>query len=126
MSDRRPTTPNSWETCHISGSKLDGDTRQAIHSILGRGLGYDELAAVLQKMGRSYPRNTIIEEEFEYFKEEILNMKRERGVRHRPSKVFSNSLNSIVKRLQGESVPGVQVDREKRRGEYRLLSKDAQ
>jgi hypothetical protein len=126
MSDERPTTPNSWETSYISGSKLDGDTRQAIYSILGRGLGYDELAAVLQKMGRSCPRNTIIEEEFEYFKDEILDMKRERGVRHRPSKVFSNSLNSIVKRLQGESVPGVQVDREKRRREYRLLSKDAQ
>jgi len=126
MSDERPTTPNSWETCHISGSKLDGDTRQAIHSILGRGLGYDELAAVLKNLGSLFAMNTIIDEEFEYFKEEILDMKRERGVRHRPSKVFSNSLNSIVKRLQVESVPGVQVDREKRRGECRLLSKDAQ
>jgi len=126
MSDERPITPNSRETYHISGSQLDGDTRQAIHSILGRGLGYDELAAILQEKEYSCPRNTIIEEEFEYFKEEILDMRIEKVVRHRPEKVVSNSLNSIVKRLQGESVPGVQVDREKRRGECRLLSKDAQ
>jgi hypothetical protein len=86
-------------------------------------LGYDELAAELQK---PCSRNTIIEEEFEYFKEEILRMRREKGFRHRPSKVFSNSLNSIVKRLQGEPVPGLQVDREKRKQERRLLSKDAQ
>jgi hypothetical protein len=126
MSDKRPITSTPEEACHTGASKLDGYTRQAIHSILGAGLGYDEVAAALQEMGHSCPRNTVIEVEFEYFKEEILDMKRERGSRHRPSKVFSNSLNSIVKRLQGESVPGVEVDREKRRRECRLLSKDAQ
>jgi hypothetical protein len=126
MSDEPPTTSTSKEARQTGASKPDGCTLQAIHSILGAGLGYDELAAALQEMGRSCPRNTIIEEEFEYFKEEILDMKRERGFRHRPSKVFSNSLNSIVKRLQGESVPGVEVDKEKRRRECRLLSKDAQ
>jgi hypothetical protein len=94
--------------------------------MLGAGWAYDELGAALQNLGHSCPRNTIIEEEFEYYKEEILCMRREKGSRHRPSKVISNSLNSIVKRLQGEPVPGLQVDKEQRRRNLRLLSKDAQ
>jgi hypothetical protein len=125
MSSERLTasTPNA---SHTGASKLDENIRQAIFSILGAGWGYDESVAALQTLGHSCPRNIIIEEEFEYYKDEILRMRREKGFRHRPSKVFSNSLNSIVKRLQGEPVPGVQVDKEERRRDRRLLSKDAQ
>jgi hypothetical protein len=91
-------------------------------------LRYDEWPAALRKQG--YPwkpnlRGIMIKKEFEYFREEICCMRQEQRIEHR-SKVKSNSLNSIVKRLKGKSVAGLPAEKEKRLQAHRLLSKDAQ
>jgi hypothetical protein len=97
--------------------------------LLGQGLGYDDWKTELESLGgftwTENLKNLIIKREFNFFKEEILTLQSQpntaQGLRTK-----TNSLESILKRLQGlEWVKGVPGEMEKRKRKGRLLGKDA-
>jgi hypothetical protein len=108
-----------------NGAKLD----TAIGQLLGQGLGYDDWKTELESLGgftwTENLKNLIIKREFNFFKEEILTLQSQPNTAQ-GLKTKTNSLESILKRLQGlEWVKGVPGEMEKRKREGRLLGKDA-
>jgi len=100
-----------------------------IDELLGQGLGYDEWKKELKARGdytwSESLKNTIIRREFGFFKEEILHLKSEPN-KSKGLQSKTNSLESILKRLQGlEWGNGMPNEMEKRRANGRLLGKDA-
>lgn len=111
----------------VDGVALDN----IIGSLLGQGLGYNEWKRQLKYRGgftwSESLKNTIIKREFGYFKDEILRLKAEpnksRGLRVQSK---TNSLESILKRLQGlEWGNGMPDELAERTRSRRLLGKDA-
>jgi hypothetical protein len=108
-----------------NGTALD----TIIGQLLGQGLGYDDWKRELENQGgfawTESLKNTIIKREFSFFREEILRLQSEPNTA-RGLKSKTNSLESILKRLQGlEWVKGVPNEMEQRRRDGRLLGKDA-
>ncbi|KAE9366222.1 hypothetical protein N431DRAFT_386458 [Stipitochalara longipes BDJ] len=100
-----------------------------IGQLLGQGLGYDDWKMELENLGgfawTESLKNVIIKKEFSFFKEEILRLQAEPNTT-RGLKSKTNSLESILKRLQGlEWVKGVPNEMEARKRDGRLLGKDA-
>ena len=100
-----------------------------VRNLLGQGLGYDEWKLQLKKQGdftwSETLKNTIIKREFNFFKDEILRLKSEPN-KSRGLQSKTNSLESILKRLQGlEWANGMPNEMEERRRMGRLLGKDA-
>jgi hypothetical protein len=109
----------------VNGAELD----TAIGQLLGQGLGYDDWKTELESLGgftwTENLKNLIIKREFNFFKEEILTLQSQPNTAQ-GLKTKTNSLESILKRLQGpEWVKGVPGEMEKRKREGRLLGKDA-
>jgi hypothetical protein len=107
----------------------DAGPETLIDELLGRGLGYDEWKKELEARGgftwSESLKNTIIRREFGFFKEEILHLKSEPN-KSKGLQSKTNSLESILKRLQGlEWGNGMPSEMEKRRRDGRLLGKDA-
>jgi hypothetical protein len=100
-----------------------------IDQLLGQGLGYDDWKLELENLGgfawTESLKNVIIRKEFTFFKEEILRLQSEPNTT--PGlKSKTNSLESILKRLQGlEWVKGVHDEMEIRKRDGRLLGRDA-
>jgi hypothetical protein len=108
-----------------SGNSLD----TIIDQLLGQGLGYDDWKKELESregfVWTENFKNTIIKKEFSFFREEILRLQSEPNTARRP-KPKTNSLESILKRLQGlEWVQGVPNEMDQRKRNGRLLGKDA-
>jgi len=123
MSSSVPTAPTQEQTYNTNALTLD----EAIYSILGQGLKYKEWPAALEKHGHSWRaglEKIIIKKEWEFFREEIRNM-RQQGNISNCARVQSDSLNSILKRLKGKPVAGLPGCKEERRKQGRLISKDA-
>jgi hypothetical protein len=100
-----------------------------IGQLLGQGLGYDDWKRKLQSLGgftwNESIKNIIIKKEFSFFREEILRLIAEPN-KSRKLKSRTNSLESILKRLQGlEWVKGMPNEMEQRKRDGRLLGKDA-
>jgi hypothetical protein len=100
-----------------------------IGSLLGHGLGYDDWKRELESLGgftwTESLKNVVIKKEFGFFREEILRLQSEPNAT-RGLKSKTNSLESILKRLQGlEWVKGVPNEMEQRKRDVRLLGKDA-
>jgi hypothetical protein len=100
-----------------------------IGQLLGQGLGYNDWKRKLQNLGgftwNESIKNIIIKKEFSFFKEEILRLMSEPN-KSRRLKSKTNSLESILKRLQGlEWVNGMPNEMEQRKRDGRLLGKDA-
>lgn len=100
-----------------------------IESLLGQGIGYDEWKRQLQKRGgyswSESLKNIIIKKEFSFFRQEILRLQAEPN-KSRGLQSKTNSLESILKRLQGlEWGNGMPNEMEQRRRDGRLLGKDA-
>ena len=100
-----------------------------IGQLLGQGLGYDDWKRKLENLGgftwNESIKNIIIKKEFNFFKKEILRLQSEPNTA-RGLKSKTNSLESILKRLQGlEWVKGVPNEMEQRKRDSRLLGKDA-
>jgi len=100
-----------------------------IGKLLGQGLGYDDWKRELESLGgftwTESLKNIIIKKEFNFFKKEILRLQSEPNTA-RGLKSKTNSLESILKRLQGlEWVKGVPNEMEQRKRDSRLLGKDA-
>lgn len=117
--------PNTISTQVEDDAALD----RIISKLLGQGLGYDEWKIQLKKQGdftwSESLKNTIIKKEFGFFKEEILRLKSEPN-KSRALQSKTNSLESILKRLQGvEWANGMPNEMEERRRSGRLLGKDA-
>jgi hypothetical protein len=122
----------------VAEVSLDTTSKQAeddvvldkiIRNLLGQGLGYDEWKVQLKGRGdftwSESLKNTIIKREFGFFKEEILRLKSEPN-KSRGLQSKTNSLESILKRLQGlEWANGMPNEMEERRRGGRLLGKDA-
>jgi hypothetical protein len=109
----------------VNGAELD----TTIGQLLGQGLGYNDWKMELESLGgftwTENLKNIIIKKEFSFFKEEILTLQSEPNTAH-GLKTKTNSLESILKRLQGlEWVKGVPDEMEKRKRDGRLLGKDA-
>jgi hypothetical protein len=100
-----------------------------ITDFLGLGLAYSEWPAEIQKRGHLWSpslQNTIIKREWEFFRSEILRLKSEPEIKSHSTRLKSNSLPSILKRLQGEPwMQGHPDEREERLRANRLLGKDA-
>jgi len=100
-----------------------------IDQLLGQGLGYDDWKMELENIGgfawTEGVKNIIIKKEFSFFKEEILRLQSEPNTT--PGlKSKTNSLESILKRLQGlEWVKGVPDEMATRKRVGRLLGRDA-
>ena len=116
----------------LSGKVLleNGDLLDTtIDQLLGQGLSYDDWKTELENIGgfswTESVKNLIIKKEFSFFKEEIQRLQSEPNTT--PGlKSKTNSLESILKRLQGlEWVKGVPDEMEKRKRDGRLLSRDA-
>jgi hypothetical protein len=108
-----------------NGTALD----TIIGQLLGQGLGYDDWKMELGNLGgfawTESLKNSIIKREFNFFREEILRLQSEPNTA-RGLKSKTNSLESILKRLQGlEWLKGVPNEMEQRRRDGRLLGKDA-
>ena len=101
---------------------------RTIGKLLGQGLGYDDWKKELERLGRFWTeslKNIIIKREFSFFKDEILRLQSEPNTAH-GMKLKTNSLESILKRLQGlEWVKGVPSEMDQRKRDGRLLGKDA-
>jgi hypothetical protein len=100
-----------------------------IGQLLGQGLGYDDWKRKLENLGgftwNESIKNIIIKKEFSFFREEILRLIAEPN-KSRKLKSRTNSLESILKRLQGlEWVKGMPNEMEQRKRDGRLLGKDA-
>jgi hypothetical protein len=100
-----------------------------IGKLLGQGLGHDDWRRKLESLGgftwSENIKNIIIKKEFGFFKEEILRLMSEPNKSRRP-KSKTNSLESILKRLQGlEWADGMPNEMNQRRRGGRLLGKDA-
>jgi hypothetical protein len=100
-----------------------------IGRLLGQGLGYDDWKRKLENLGgftwNESIKNIIIKKEFSFFREEILRLIAEPN-KSRKLKSRTNSLESILKRLQGlEWVKGMPNEMEQRKRDGRLLGKDA-
>ena len=109
----------------VNGAELD----TTIGQLLGQGLGYDDWKTELESVGgftwTENLKNLIIKREFNFFKEEILTLQSQPNTA-RGLKTKTNSLESILKRLQGlEWVKGVPGEMGKRKRDGRLLGKDA-
>jgi hypothetical protein len=119
-------------TCTLSGQALVENgvmLDDIIGQLLGQGLGYDDWKRKLQNLGgftwNESIKNIIIKKEFIFFKEEILLLMSEPN-KSRRLKSKTNSLESILKRLQGlEWVKGMPNEMEQRKRDGRLLGKDA-
>ncbi|KAN0114493.1 hypothetical protein V8E51_004037 [Hyaloscypha variabilis] len=105
---------------------------EVIDSLLGQGLRYDEWEARMKTLGYGHfwnetLKNAIIKREFEYFKDEILQLRREPNTASKGKDVQNtNSSESIMKRLQGQEwVKGKRSEKEQRLQSKRLLGKDA-
>ncbi len=71
-------------------------------------------------------KNTVIKKEFIFFRDEILRLQSEPNTARGLKSKKTNSLESILKRLQGlEWVEGVPNEMEQRERDGRLLGKDA-
>jgi len=106
----------------------DAALDRIMSKLLGQGLGYDEWKIQLKKQGgftwSETLKNTVIKKEFGFFKEEILRLKAEPN-KSRALQSKTNSLESILKRLQGvEWANGMPIEMEERRRNRRLLGKD--
>lgn len=120
MSSKQTSLPNS----DVPDAVIDG--------LFGHGLGYEDWKSRLKNQGygnfwNESLKNTIIKKEYEYFKPEILSLKAEpneaKGGKDVPR---TNSLESILKRLQGlEWAKGKPNEKAQRMQERRLLGKDA-
>jgi hypothetical protein len=120
MSSKQTSLPNS------------GVPDEAIDNLLGYGLGYEDWESRLKAQGygklwNDHLKNTIIRREFEYFKDETLDLRAEpneaKGGKEVPR---TNSSASIMKRFQGhEWVEGRPNERAWRLQNRRLLGKDA-
>lgn len=101
---------------------------RTIGKLLGQGLGYDDWKKELERLGRFWTeslKNIVIKREFSFFRDEILRLQSEPNTAH-GMKLKTNSLESILKRLQGlEWVKGVPNEMEQRKRDGRLLGKDA-
>jgi hypothetical protein len=100
-----------------------------IGQLLGQGLGYDDWKRKLQSLGgfiwNESIKNIIIKKEFSFFRAEILLLMSEPN-KSRRLKSKTNSLESILKRLQGlEWAKGMPNEMEQRKRNGRLLGKDA-
>jgi hypothetical protein len=107
----------------------DGLLDTIISKLLGQGLGYDDWKRELEsREGFTWSeafKNVIIKKEFSFFRKEILRLQSEPNTARGP-KSKTNSLESILKRLQGlEWAKGVPNEMEQRRRDGRLLGKDA-
>ena len=105
---------------------------EVIDSLLGQGLGYDEWKAELKLQGygdswNEALKNKIIKREYETFKDEILRLKNEPNTATKGKDVQrTNSLESILKRLQGQEwAKGRPSEKKERLDSRRLLGKDA-
>jgi len=105
---------------------------EVIEDFLGLGLAYSEWPAEVEKRGHVwYPglENIIIKKQWEFFKEEIQRLRLEPKIAQSSrskSRSKSNSLESILKRLKGESwVEGRLDEKAERLRDKRLLGKDA-
>lgn len=101
---------------------------EAIRNLLGKGLGYEEWQEELEtQKGFGWSenlKNTIIKQELEFFKDEVLFLKAEPN-RSQGTKSKTNSLESILKRLQGlEWIKGSPNELKMRLSSGRLLGKD--
>ena len=124
MSSDTSADPTPKQICKADTTALD----EAIDAVLGLGLRYKAWPEALSKQGQAwYPalKKVIIKKEYELFREEIQRLRLEDKVTH-PSRVQSNSLNSILKRLKGKPwVDGLPGEREQRLLNRTLISKDA-
>jgi hypothetical protein len=107
----------------------DGLFDTIISKLLGQGLGYDDWKRELEsREGFTWSetlKNVIIKKEFSFFRKEILRLQSEPNTARGPQSK-TNSLESILKRLQGlEWAKGVPNEMEQRRRDGRLLGKDA-
>jgi hypothetical protein len=105
---------------------------EVIDSLLGRGLGYDEWETSLKTLGygdlwNETLKNKIIKREYENFKQETLRLRQEDNTATKGKDVQkTNSVESIMKRLQGQEwAKGRPSEREERLKSGRLLGKDA-
>jgi hypothetical protein len=100
----------------------------AIHEFLGLGLPYSAWPEEVKRRNYTwYPglEKVIIQKEYEFFRDEIQNLRLEPTI-VQSSRVKSNSLKSILKRLKGEVwMDGYPAEREERFQKRRLLSMDA-
>ena len=101
-----------------------------ILKLLGQGLGYDDWKSELEILGgftwTESLKHIIIKKEFGFFREEILLLQSEPNTARGLGSKKTNSLESILKRLQGlEWVKGIPNEMEQRKRDGRLLGKDA-
>jgi hypothetical protein len=101
-----------------------------IESRLGQGLSYDDWKKILKSRGylmNESVKKTIIKAEFEYFKPEILRLRAEPNTAVKRKDVAkTNSLESILKRLQGkEWAQGMPGEKDQRIQNRTLLGSDA-
>jgi hypothetical protein len=101
-----------------------------IDQLLGQGLSYEDWRRELESRGgftwTETIKNIIIKKEFSFFREEILRLQSEPNTARTFKSKKTNSLESILKRLQGlEWVEGVPNEMKRRKRDGRLLGKDA-
>lgn len=111
-------------TCKSHHSSLN----KAIQEFLGLGLPYSAWPKEVERRNHTwYPglEKIIIQKEYELFRDEIQRLRLEPTV-VQSSRVKSNSLKSILKRLKGEPwMDGCSAEWEERLHNRRLLSVDA-
>jgi hypothetical protein len=101
-----------------------------LDGLLGQGLGYRDWETSLQDQNFASGRNVrkiLIKRELEYFKEEILLLTSQPNTSlERPDVAKTNSCESVLKRLKGETwVEGRPNERDQRYWNGRLLGGDA-
>lgn len=124
MSNDQFTSPPSNETYTSDPALLDA----AIQDILGLGLPYSAWRGEVERRNHVWYPNlekVIIQKEYEFFKDEIQHLRLEPNI-VQSSRVKSNSLKSILKRLKGELwMDGCPNEWEIRLHSRRLLSESA-
>jgi hypothetical protein len=97
--------------------------------LIGIGLSYSDWETRFKQRGYLWNegmKNKMIHMEMEYFKDEILHRTAEENKAEGLFKCKSNSLSSILKRIQGEEwLKGTPVEKDARLQESRLMGKDA-
>jgi hypothetical protein len=97
--------------------------------LIGIGLSYSDWESRFRQgryLWNEGMKNKMIHMEMEYFKDEILRLTAEENRAEGLFKCKSNSLSSILKRIQGEEwLKGTPVEKDARLREHRLMGKDA-